>query len=56
MEESTRLQKAEERLCDCTAVGSGEGHADWCKAKKFDTVPSTMSAADALTFLKIEER
>lgn len=53
MDAATKLQQAEERLCDCTAVGSGEGHTDWCKAKKFDAVPPDMSAADALTFLRI---
>lgn len=23
-------QKAEERLCECGAAGSGEGHTTWC--------------------------
>lgn len=41
------IQRAEERLCECGAAGSGEGHTDWCPAKKFDQVPKNMSAEDA---------
>lgn len=43
-----RLQRAEEKLCECGAAGSGEGHADECPAKKFDRIPRRMSAKDAL--------
>lgn len=47
------LQRAEEKLCGCGAAGSGEGHADWCQAEKFDRIPRRMTAADALKHLGI---
>lgn len=53
LDPATKFQRAEERLCECGAVGSGEGHADWCKAKKFDRIPKNMSAASACKRLGI---
>jgi hypothetical protein len=47
------LQRAEERACTCSAVGSGEEHEPWCKARKFDRIPEDMTAAEALRRLKI---
>ncbi len=46
-----RLQRAEDRLCECGAAGSGEGHADWCKARKFDRIGPDVSAEDALEYV-----
>jgi len=54
MDAATELQQREERLCTCGAAGSGEGHTDWCPAKKFDTIPYDMSAEDALYFLTLK--
>ncbi len=53
LDPAIKLQRAEERLCKCGAAGSGEGHADWCAAKKFDRIPKNMSAASALKRLGI---
>jgi hypothetical protein len=53
MDAAIKLQKAEQRQCECGAYGSGEGHTDWCEAEKFDKVPEGMSAEDALVFLQI---
>jgi hypothetical protein len=30
LDPAIKFQRAEERICICTAVGSGEGHEDWC--------------------------
>jgi len=46
-----RIQLLEEKLCTCGAAGSGEGHCEWCDAKKFDRIPKGMSAEDALVRL-----
>jgi len=54
MDAAIRLQRHEERLCECGAAGSGEGHAGWCKAAKFARIPNDMSAADALKRLKLK--
>lgn len=54
MDPAIILQRHEERLCDCGAAGSGEGHTEWCKAAKFDSVPKHMDAAEALQFLKLK--
>lgn len=48
-----KLQRAEERACQCGAAGSGEGHTDWCPAKKFDHIPRDMTAAEALKHLRV---
>lgn len=47
------LQRWEERVCSCGAAGSGEGHTDWCKAHRIDTLPDDMSAEDAVKRLRI---
>lgn len=43
-----KLQRLEERLCDCGAVGSGFAHTEWCKAVKFDRLSKNVSAEQAL--------
>lgn len=47
-----QLQRQEERLCTCEAVGSGEEHADWCVAEAFNRIPKTMTAERALEWIK----
>lgn len=54
MDPALKIQREEERLCECGAAGSGEGHTDWCPANKFDRIPVDMSAADAVAMLKLE--
>lgn len=54
MDPAIKLQRAEERLCECGAAGSGEGHADECPAKKFDRIPRRMTAKGALKKLGIK--
>lgn len=48
LDPALKLQRIEEKLCTCGAAGSGESHCDWCEAEKFDRIPKTMSAANAL--------
>lgn len=48
MDAAIKLQRMEERLCECGAAGSGEGHTDWCPARKFDLIPKNMNAEQAL--------
>lgn len=56
LDPSTKLQqKKEERVCECGAAGSGEGHAGWCKAEKFNRIPRTMSATKALRWIQTHE-
>lgn len=54
LDPAIKLQHVEERLCECGAAGSGEGHADECPAKKFDHVPRGMTAKSALRHLGIK--
>lgn len=54
MDPAIKLQRAEERACECGAAGSGEGHTDWCPAEKFDRIPKRMTAADAVKRLRIK--
>lgn len=51
---NTILEREEDRLCECGAAGSGEGHCDWCKAKKFDHIPGHMDAAQAVKWLRLD--
>lgn len=51
LDPAIKLQHAEEKLCECGAAGSGEGHADECPAKKFDLIPRRMTAAKALVWI-----
>ncbi|HZP77514.1 MAG TPA: hypothetical protein VFB45_15325 [Pseudolabrys sp.] len=51
LDPALRLQRIEEKLCECSAVGSGEGHSSDCPAKKFDRIPRNMTAAAALAQL-----
>jgi hypothetical protein len=48
-----KLQRAEERQCECGAAGSGEGHAPECPAAKFDRIPKNMTAAQAVRRLHL---
>lgn len=52
LDRATILERKEYRACGCGAAGSGEGHTDWCRAKKFDRIPKNMTAAQALKWLK----
>lgn len=51
LDPAIKLQRMEERRCECGAAGSGEGHTDWCKAAVFDRIPKKMDAAQALVWL-----
>lgn len=53
LDPAIKLQRAEERLCECSAVGSGESHDPGCPAAKFDRITRRMSAADALKLVGI---
>lgn len=52
LDPATKLERREERLCGCGAAGSGEGHADWCRAAEHDRIPRKMTAEQALKWLK----
>lgn len=54
LDPAIKLQRAEERFCECSAVGSGESHADECPAAKFDAIPRRMTAESALKHLGIK--
>jgi hypothetical protein len=54
MDPAIKLQRAEERLCECGAAGSGESHAPECPAAKFDHIPRKMTAARACKQLGIK--
>jgi hypothetical protein len=54
LDPAIKLQRAEERLCTCSSVGSGESHAPECPAAKFDYIPRRMTAAQALKVLRIK--
>lgn len=54
LDPAIKLQRAEERACQCGAAGSGEGHADWCQAERFDRIPRRMGAKAALKHLGIK--
>lgn len=47
------LQRAEERLCECGAAGSGEGHAPECPASKFDRIPKGLNATQAIRRMRL---
>jgi hypothetical protein len=53
LDPAIKLQRWEERICECGAAGSGECHSgDWCPAEPFDHIPRRMTAARALRWLK----
>lgn len=43
MDPAIKLQRKEERLCECGAAGSGEGHTEWCPATHLDVVDEAMA-------------
>jgi hypothetical protein len=52
LDPAIKLQRMEERLCQCGAAGSGESHVPECPASKFDRIPRKMTAAKALIFVR----
>lgn len=56
LDPAIKLQRAEERACQCGAAGSGEGHTEECPAEKFDRIPRGMTAAAALEYLATNTR
>lgn len=48
---NTKLDRMEEKACQCGAAGSGEGHAPECPASIHDRIPRGMTAVQALKWL-----